>query len=213
MNEKRVHLHLSDQNGLFLLFTPHCSSFVDVCAVCHYNGGMEAENVQTYICMERSEPKRRILRSDGALYLAVLAGVLAVIIGANALSSRYQWPRLFVQLTLYVVLLAVMYVIYRCCMLSFRYTLTDRMLSVERLVGKKCKPEESVHLRDVVAICPVAEATAALQAPRGVYTGRRRDTLAVTVCEPKRTFTLLISPTNEFADKLIKQWKRNRNAR
>ena len=174
---------------------------------------MESETVQTYLSMERSEPKRRILRSDGALYLAVLLGVLAVIWGANALSSRYDWPRLYVQLSLYAVLIGLMFVLYRKCLLVFRYTLTDRMLSVERMVGKKCKPEESVHLSDITAIRPVSEAGGALPKPRGCFTGRRRDALAVTVREPARTFTLLLSPSDPFTASLTAQWKISRKKR
>ncbi len=167
---------------------------------------MENERIENLVCMEKSEPKRRFVRSDGALYVLLLMAVIGIIVAGNALSDRWQLPRLFVQLSLYAILLAIGWLVYRYCLVSFRYTLTQRMFRVERIVGRKERAEENVHLSDIAWIRLAADPACDIRRARRVYTGKRKNTLAVGIRAAKQ-YTLLISPSDELKEKLIRQWK------
>ena len=167
---------------------------------------MESIQVENYICSETAVPKRHIVRSDGALYVALLALVMGIILCGNAVSARWDLPRFYVQLVLYAILIGIGYLVYRFCLVSFQYTLTTRMLTVNRVVGKKVRPEANVHLSDIVSVRPFAEA-GEMKRPRSVFTGRKRDSLAVTVAAGGQRYTLLLSPTDGFLEKLKAQWK------
>lgn len=162
-----------------------------------------------YICMDRAEPKKRFLSSGGALYAALLLAVIGVIMLANALSRYWNWPRAIVQISLYALLLALAWLVYRFRLVSFRYVLTSRALSVDRVVGRKIRHEASLRLADIRSIRPVSEETGeGKRLP--LYTGRRRDALALAASENGQRRTLLVSPSEEFTEKLIAQWKSQR---
>lgn len=162
--------------------------------------------MEDHICMEKAEPRRRFIRSDGVLYVLLLAAVVVIIMAGYRLSAAWNLPRALVQLTLYALLVGLGYLVYRKCLLTFRYTLTDRMLRVDQLVGKKEKPCEAVHLSDIVSVKAdgAGEETGKL---RSLYQGSRKEALAVTVQERTRRITLLISPSEGFRKKFIEQWK------
>jgi hypothetical protein len=168
---------------------------------------MEEYPVENLVCSEKVMPKRRFLRSDGALYVVLLICVFAIILTGNALSAAWDLPRFYVQVTLYAILICIGYVVYRKCLLAFRYALTDRMLCVDRLVGKKEKFDECVHLSDITSIRPMGAETSDPGKYRALYTGSRKQAMAVTACTAGRKTTLLISPSEEFAGKLMEQWK------
>ena len=168
---------------------------------------MEEIRVENLVAMETSSPKRRLIRSDGALYALLLVAVIGIIVAGNALNSRWNLPRLYVQGTLYAVLLLLGWLVDRYCLIGFRYTLTERMLRVERLVGKKVRADENVHLSDIAWIRPAASCAGDIEKPRRVYTGRRADALAAQVCLAAKRYTLLVSASPEFTEKLIRQWK------
>lgn len=166
------------------------------------------ERVQNLVFMERAEPRRRFIRSDGALYVLLLIFVFGVILSGNYVSARYEVPRFFVQLTLYALLLGLGYWLYRTQLVAFRYTVTDRMLSVTRLVGKKERADAHIRLSDIVSIRPFAELDAAKAGKlQRVYVGRRADALAVTYAAGGARSTLLLSPSEENTRKLIAAWK------
>lgn len=163
--------------------------------------------IERHVALEKAVPKRRIVRSDGALYVLLLASVVLIIMAGNVLSSLWSIPRLPVQVALYAILLVIGYVVYRRCIVTFRYALTDRMLAVDRIVGRKERSEENVHLLDIVAIHPLQQARGALGKCRGLYVNSKRDALAVTVQAAGKRYTILMSPSEEFAGKLMAQWK------
>ena len=180
---------------------------IDVLQLGIYNKHMENSVVQNHVMGEKVEPARRFIRSDGALYALLLLLTLGVITAANALNALWALPRLAVQLTLYLILFGLGYFVYRRYLVCFYYTLTDRMFSVDRIVGKKRRGDESVHLADVVAIRPYPQAQGDLGKLRKLYVDNKGKTLALTVVAAGKRFTLLISPSQEFAGKLIAQWK------
>ena len=187
--------------------SPFYFALIDVFAWGNYNGAMEEIRVETFIAMDRAVPKRHIARSDGALYALLLIAIIGIIVAGNALSYRFNLPRLFVQLTLYAVLLALGWFVYRYCLVSFRYTLTERMLRIERIVGKKERAEENVHLSDIAWIRRIAECSGDIGKTRSEYTGRKADALAVRVRAAAKEYTLVLSPSGEFTEKLVRQWK------
>lgn len=164
------------------------------------------ERVDDFIGMYRTEPRKRFLASDGALYVVLLLAVIAAILLTNTLSARYDWPRALVQVSLYALLLLCAYLIYRFRLLAFRYTLTLRALSIERIVGQKTRREMRLPLRDIESIRPCRE-----DAPTGkhgaLYTGPRREAWTVRLKTDGVQRVLVISPSEEFAGKLLEQWK------
>lgn len=182
---------------------------IDAARATNYNKHMTDNGtdvrVDDFLCMEHAEPKKKILAGDGALYVVLLIAVIGVILLGNAVSQRWDLPRLPVQLVLYAILIVLGWLVYRYRLLAFRYVLTSRILSVDRVVGRKIKAETAVRLSDIESIRPCGEAVEGRR--QALYTGRRRDALAVGVCEHGKRRTLYISPSEEFAGKLIKQWK------
>ena len=167
---------------------------------------MENTVVETYLASDTAAPKRSFLRSDGALYVVLLAAVIGIIMLGNFLSALWELPRFYVQLTLYALLIALGYAVYRCCLVSFRYVLTDRMLSVSRVVGKKVRPEANLHLSDIVSIRPLSPDTETekriVLSPVG-----KGDRIAVTCSVAGTRRTLILAPSEAFYDALIAQWR------
>lgn len=191
----------------FQAFAPNCSALVDVLQGGLYNETVEEYVVENHVLMEKVTPTRQFVRSDGALYVLLIFLVLGIIMAGNALSVLWNLPRLFVQLTLYVILIGIGYFVYRKCLIGFRYSLTDRMLGIDRIVGKKSRPEAGVHLSDIVAIRPFGEVAEETGKVHGLYVNRKRDALAVIVSVGGKRQTLLINPSEEFTGKLMAQWK------
>lgn len=167
---------------------------------------VNGERIEDYICMDRAEPQKGFLSSGGALYAALLLAVIGAIMLSNALSARWNWPRAIVQITLYVLLLILAWLVYRYRLLTFRYVLTTRTLSIDRLVGGKIKHDLSLRLSDIESIRPCAEDRGSGKR-LSLYTGKARDALALRICENGTRRTLIVSPSEEFRGKLIEQWK------
>ncbi len=168
--------------------------------------------VQNYIMTEKALQKRRRIRSDGALYALLLLCVFTVIFLGNLACAAWDWPYVAVQVPLYVLLAAGGYLLYRYCLTEFSYVLTDRMLTVDRVIGRKTKPDVQIHLCDIRAIYPYEKAAAMDGKIFALYTGKRKDTVAViydTHMKQKRGI-LLLSISKAFQQKLVEQWKKAR---
>lgn len=157
---------------------------------------------------ETVEPAKRIIRSDVLLYVLVVVVVIAAILLVSALIVLFELPELMYQVVLFAALLAFGWRLYRARLLSYRYTLTERMLSVERVVSRKVRPEMAVHLADIAYIRPFA----ALPAGEGgklerLYLGNRKDATAITYRIGGVSSTMLLSMSDEMSRKLIAQWK------
>lgn len=183
-----------------LLNAANCSCLIDVFARATYNRTVEERAIEDFICMEKVAPKRGAIRSHGVLYALLLAAVLFAMALGNALTKRFAWPRAAVQLPLYAMVLLLGVYLYRVRMVSYRYTLTNRTLTIERYVG--------THLHARVPV-PLAELEAMAQdhKPRGArvadYGLRRGNGCVLTLTDGRR---LVIDPTEEFIGKLRQQW-------
>ena len=142
--------------SLLLPFLIIYAALIDDRAACFYNKGME-QPVNEELYSETVEPAKRIIRSDVALYVLVVVVVFAAILLVSALIVLLGLPEFVSQLALFAALLVFGWRLYRVRLLSYRYTLTERMLSVDRIVGRKQRPELAVHLSDITHIRPAAQ--------------------------------------------------------
>ena len=156
---------------------------------------------------EISEPERKLIRSDGALYIILLLLVFAVIFAGNYLQNLLGIPRLFIQVGLYILLCIFAVVLYRKRLRFFRYTLTDRMLSTSRLVGKKERPEAQAHLSDITCICAYKELTEIPKHFSKCFHGKKEDSLAVLYKTSGGVQGMLLSPSAKMRDALLAAWK------
>lgn len=185
----------------------NCSSLIDVLPRGHYNVRMEESQVHSFIGMEVVEPKRGPIRSAGALYAVLLLLVVGVIVAGNALSANWSVPRVFVQVTLYVLLLVIGWYVYRYFLTAFRYTLTDRVFSVERVVGKRERADVGVHLADIVKIVPAVRLDGTEGKRKNLSARPKKDSVAVVIRARAGSRVFIVSPSEEFLEKLTTQWK------
>lgn len=159
---------------------------------------------------ETAEPPRRWIRSDVVLYVLVLIGVCAAIFYLSALVVVLELPLVVSQAALFVLLLVFGYLLYRKRLIRYRYTVTARMLSVDRLVGRRERPELSVHLTDITAIraYPTLE-DKRLKCER-LYLGKKANATAVVYRAGSGSAMLLLSLSPDMKGKLIEQWKNAR---
>ena len=98
---------------------------------------------------ERTEPRRKLIRTDGALYVLLLLGAFGAILLTFVLSNRFGINKLYLQIGLYAVLLGAGYWIYRTRLVDYLYELYDTELKVSQIVGSKQKLLLTVPLTDI----------------------------------------------------------------
>ncbi len=126
---------------------------------------------------ERTEPKRGIVRTDGALYVLLLLGTFAAIFLSRLLANRFGVDKLYVQIGLYAVLLGTGYWIYRTRLVDYLYELYDTELRITQIVGKKQKQLLAVPIETVTEVGAFRK-TDAKKDPR-MFHGAREKTTAV----------------------------------
>lgn len=171
---------------------------------------MEETNVQTLICMENSAPKPRVIRSAGALYVVLLLLAIGSIAAANALEERLQIPREYSQIAFYALLLGAGWYIYRFQLTAFRYTLTDRFFSIDRLTGRNEREEERLPLSDIIdigMIIPERRFRVRLGAIRNRSFLPKKRSTAIRYRDNGEERILLVSTSVEMLEKLTAQWK------
>ncbi|MPM94144.1 hypothetical protein SDC9_141287 [bioreactor metagenome] len=210
MNSARDYEQLL-QNIAFNLFNAlNYSSLIDVLKTGHYNISMGENDVQNLICMENAAPKPRLIRSAGALYVVLLLLAIGSIAAANALEEHLRIPREYSQIALYALLLGAGLYIYRFRLTSFRYTLTDRYFSIDRLTGRSEKAEERLLLSDITYI-GVFTPDEGFGIRWGAIRNRSilpvKKSTAIRYRENGEERNLLISPGEEMLEKLTAQWE------
>mgnify|MGYP001194044916 CR=1 FL=1 len=169
---------------------------------------MEENAVVNLIAMETAAPKRKLNRSAGAVYVALIALIIGSISLGNLLYARWLIPRYVTQPALYVLIALGCLYVYRRHFLSYRYTLTDEMLAIERIGGNGERAIAAVSLHHIRRIAGYRRAgntttrivNAALP-PRGMST-------LVTVRENARETVYRIGASEDFAEKLTAQWRK-----
>lgn len=149
---------------------------------------------------ERSEAKRRFIRTDGALYVLLLAGAFGAIALSRVLADRLDVNRLYVQIGLYAVLLGTGYLIYRVRLVDYLYELYDGEFRAVYVVGSKQKPLISVSLSDVTEIGPFRKSDA--KPTVRAYHGARENTTAVWFKKDGKPFVLYLNASETMKEKL-----------
>ncbi len=159
------------------------------------------ERSQSHIVhTERVEPKRRFIRSDGALYVVLLLGVFAAIFLSRVLANALGINTLLVQIVLYAVLLGTGYAIYRMRLVDYLYELYDTEFRVLQAVGAKQKMLVSVPLDSVTKVGPFGK-TGAKPEIR-TFRGAREQTTAVWFTRDGQAYVLCLNASDTLREKL-----------
>ena len=141
-----------------------------------YNNRME-RRMPHIVHTERTEPKRRLIRTDAALYVLLLLGTFVVIFLSFFLANRLGVEKLFVQIGLYAILLGTGYWIYRTRLVEYLYELYDTELKIIQAVGNKQKSILSVPLASVTEVGAYRKTDA--KPDQRTFHGARNGTTAV----------------------------------
>lgn len=149
---------------------------------------------------ERSEAKRRIIRTDGALYVLLLLGAFGVIFLSRMLEVLLEIKRLYLQIGMYAVLLGAGYLIYRMRLVDYVYELYDTEFRVLQAVGEKQKLLAAVPL-DAIAEAGTYRKTDARPTLR-TFHGEREKTTAIWFTQDGKPSVLCLSATDTMREKL-----------
>lgn len=164
-----------------------------------YNSRMEQRRPHI-VYTERSEPQRKLIRTDGALYVLLLLGTFAAIVLSRLLADTLDVNRLLVQMVLYAALLGTGYWIYRVRLVDYLYELYDTKLKVIRVVGKKQKPLLSVPLAAVTEVAPYRKTDAKPELQ--TFHGARDQTTAVWFLRDGERYVLCLNASDTMKEKL-----------
>ena len=149
---------------------------------------------------ERTEPKRGIVRTDGALYVLLLLGTFAAIFLAHILADRLGVNKLYVQIGLYAILLGTGYWIYRTRLVDYLYELYDTDLRITQIVGKKQKRLLSVPLETVTEVGAFRKTDA--KPDQRTFQGAREKTTAVWYRKDGELRVVCMNASAALAEKL-----------
>jgi hypothetical protein len=187
------------QNILFILAQSRIySPLIDVLQIDPYNIRMEENTVQTLVAFEIAQPRKRLSRSAGAVYFMLTALVLAVISAANFAATHWQIPREWVQLPLYVLLIAAGIFVYRRHYVCYRYTLTDQTFAMDRIAGNAERAIAAVDLRDIDWTRADHEGRKTAMRTINASVLPKRESVRLTIRLDDQETVLYISPSEEF---------------
>lgn len=149
---------------------------------------------------ERTEPKRRLIRSDGALYVLLLLGTFGAIVLSHVLADRLHIHKLYVQIGLYAVLLGTGYWIYRARLVDYLYELYDTELKIIQAVGNRTKPILTVPLAAVTEVGTYRKTDAAPE--QRTFHGAREKTTAVWFTRDGKPRVLCLNASDALKTKL-----------
>ena len=158
------------------------------------------QNASKAVYTERNAPKRAIVRSDGALYVLLLLLTFGMIALTYVLAKAFGINRLYLQLGLYALLLAVGYTIYRLRLIDYLYELNDRAFSVTQAVGAKQKRIAEIPLD---AIEEIGESRENDPNPLvRTYRGKASGTTAIRYREAGEMRVILLNASETLREKL-----------
>jgi len=207
MNTAGDERRLSQNTTRIHALSSKCSSLIDVLKYAYYNKLMDENAIVNLLAIETAAPKRRIARSVGAVYVTLIALVIACIWLTNLLYANWLIPRYFSQPALYVLIAICCVVLYRRHYLCFRYTLTDGQLAVEQIGGSGEKTLAAIELNEIRSIGKGARnikfARKRIRASLPPY---KNATWLLATVDGKEV-DLTISASEEFVKKLTEQWR------
>lgn len=160
---------------------------------------MESQSPQI-LYTELSEPKRRLLRSDAALYAVLLAGAIGCIALSRVLAARFGTMRLVFQIWLYAALFLGGYFVYRFRMVAFRYTLTPEGLTVHQSVGSRTTLLVSVPYDAIESVGPWQDGAGSFDGR--TFIGKRADALCVLYRAGEERHALCLSASDRLRELL-----------
>ena len=140
------------------MLSPKCSSLIDVLEFAYYNIHMDENAMVNLLAIETAKPKRRMIRSSGAVYLALLVLMIGCISVGNLLYASFQIPRHVTQPVLYAMIAICGVILYRRHFICFRYTLTDEQFAIEQIGGNREKTIAAMMICDIQRIISRNEA-------------------------------------------------------
>ena len=149
---------------------------------------------------ERIEPKRRFIRTGGALYLVLLLGAFAAIFLSRALAAWLQIKTLYVQIVLFGLLLGTWYWVYRTRLVEYLYELYDSEFCVVQAVGEKKKTILTVPLSAVAEVGPYRKTDA--KPTLVTFHGRREETTAIWFSENGKLWVACLNASDTMKEKL-----------
>ena len=168
---------------------------------------MKESSVINLIAMENAEPKHRLNRSAGAIYVVLLTAIVGTISLANLLEERWQIPRMIVQPALYAAIAICVWIVYRRYDISYRYTLTDRIFAIDRISGNRERTMIAVLLTEITGISGFQRETTIGRRIHKASILSRRKSIFIE-CRVNGAETIFrISPSKEFCEKLAAQWR------
>lgn len=111
--------------------------------------------------IEEQKPKRFLIKNDTLLFVCVAFSAVLLSFLISYICMITGIPYLWFSLGLYVFFGIITVWLYRSALVTFRYTLSERMLSAVRVIGKKESPEVQIHLSDITYV--------------GRYSGKKSD--------------------------------------
>ena len=149
--------------------------------------------------LEQVCEKKKLVRSDTLLFVLVVVGLLAVMFLLGYLQHTLKVISSLTQIFLFVLILAANYVIITRHLTSFRYLMTDTVLTVYRSVGKKERVAEKLLLREILFVLPYEEALHGAKGNRhALYGGARKDSVVIGHIQGSQLHWLMISPNEEL---------------
>ena len=125
------------------------SSLIDVLKFAHYNIHMEERTVINLLAIETAVPKRRVIRSAGAVYLGLIVVMIGCICIGNLAYERWEIPRFITQPILYGLIAICGLLLYGRHYICYRYTLTDEQFAIEQIGGSREKTIAVMMISDI----------------------------------------------------------------
>ena len=168
---------------------------------------MDENAIITLIAIETIAPKRRFTRSDGAIYIILIALIIGSISAGNLLYERFSIPRYVTQPIFYAIIAIAGYLIYRRNYLRFRYTLTTNTLAIEQIGGSEEKTLAAIDLALIQQIehYPIKQKRKAKTIY--AYLPPQKNITWVLAKEDGDETRYAISASDEFIDQLKEQWR------
>ena len=185
----------------------YCSALIDVSSFGYYNIDMDENPVVTLVAIETAAPKRRIARSAGAVYIALIAMMIGCISLGNLLYSLWQISRYVTQPILYAAIAICGAYLYRRHYRCYRYTLTDEMFAIEQIGFGGEKTLAVVWLTDILRIFDQPEQKRVIgRIIRASLPPLKAATWVQTLVDGNEVM-YRISASERFVEKLIAQWQ------
>lgn len=156
--------------------------------------------------VEEQKPRRVLIKNDTVLFVVVALGSIGLGTGMSYLCMRFGLPYLWFSIMLYAFFGLVILWLYRSALVTYRFTVSERMLTAVRVIGKKVTPEVQVHLCDIVSVDRYTDRKTDGKVQK-VGHGKKRGMLLVRYKTGKANSAAALAVSDGFAEELSKHIK------